>query len=37
MSADDLRGPALEFRDVHGVDEKTAYLLSAGNGTAAYP
>ena len=26
---------SLEFRDVHGVDEKTAYLLSAGNGTAS--
>jgi photosystem II stability/assembly factor-like uncharacterized protein len=24
---------SLEFRDVHGVDDKTAYLLSAGNGT----
>lgn len=24
---------SLEFRDVQGVDEKTAYLLSAGNGT----
>lgn len=24
---------SLQFRDVHGVDDKTAYLLAAGNGT----
>jgi photosystem II stability/assembly factor-like uncharacterized protein len=26
---------SLEFRDIHAVDEKTAYLLSAGSGSAS--